>query len=126
MYKNFIDMPVWEKSMEIAEKLFFLTENLPSKEDYGLTSQIRRAALSISANIAEGFGRFHTNDKIKFYYYARGSAFETQNHLIYGMRVNYFKKDDIENIELLISELNSSLNKIIVSLRNNNSEESLC
>ena len=49
-----------------------ITEELPNKEDYGLTSQIRRAALSIPANIAEGFGRKHTKDKLNFYYDSRG------------------------------------------------------
>jgi four helix bundle protein len=53
-------MPVWQHAMEIAERVFSATEHLPKKEDYGLTSQVRRSALSISANLAEGFGRSHT------------------------------------------------------------------
>jgi four helix bundle protein len=66
-------MPVWKIAMEIAEKVFNLTIDLPKKEDYGLTSQLRRAAVSISANIAEGFGRKTSADKRKFYDYSRGS-----------------------------------------------------
>ena len=62
-------MPVWQDAMQIATKIFKLTEILPKKEDYGFTSQIRRSALSISANIAEAFGRNHTADKINFYYF---------------------------------------------------------
>jgi len=54
--KSFEDMPVWQKAMKLAVDVFGLTKNLPRNEDYGLTSQIRRAALSVSANIAEGFG----------------------------------------------------------------------
>jgi four helix bundle protein len=50
-------MPVWQKAMHLAEQVFVVTEPLPRKEDYGLTSQMRRSALSVSANIAEGFGR---------------------------------------------------------------------
>jgi len=59
-------MPVWQLAMEIAVKSHALTDTLPKKEDYGFTSQIRRSALSISANIAEGFGRKHTLDKVNF------------------------------------------------------------
>ncbi|MCK4333142.1 MAG: four helix bundle protein [Thermoplasmatales archaeon] len=72
MYKSFKDMSIWQEAMNIAEQIFRITDNLPKKEDYGFTSQIRRAALSISANIAEAYGRSHTADKINFYYFARG------------------------------------------------------
>ncbi len=58
--------------MGIAEAIHNCTDNLPRKEDYGFTSQIRRSSLSISANIAEGFGRNHTLDKSNFYYIAKG------------------------------------------------------
>ncbi len=54
MHKSFKEMPVWQLVMEVSEKIFYLTKDLPRNEDYGLTSQIRRSALSISANIAEG------------------------------------------------------------------------
>jgi four helix bundle protein len=67
-FNSFEEMPVWQKAMELAVKIHKCTENLPRKEDYGLTAQIRRAALSASANIAEGFGRKHTKDKLNFYY----------------------------------------------------------
>ncbi len=103
--------------MQIAVDVFALTENLPRKEDYGLTSQIRRSALSISDNIAEGFGRQSSPDKIKFYIYSRGSANETKNQLIYGNRVGYF---DNEKVALLISNILTiieSLNKLMKSLR---------
>ena len=91
MYKSFKEMPVWQEAMAIAEEVFRLTKDFPKKEDYGLTSQLRRAPLSISANIAEGFGRNHALDKMKFYHYARGSAMETENHLEYAKRVGYLE-----------------------------------
>ena len=69
---------------------------LPAREDYGLTSQLRRAAVSISANIAESFGRRTKNDKIKFYDYANASAYETKSLLIYGNKVNYFTEENIK------------------------------
>lgn len=117
MYKSFREMPIWQEAMEIAEMVFQITESLPKKEDYGLTSQIRRAALSIPANIAEAFGRYHVNDKINFYYFARGSIAETQNHLEYGFRVGYFNQEDIKSIDLKLSNLYESINRLIKSLK---------
>lgn len=78
-YTDFTQMPVWIISMEIGEEIFLLSEVLPRKEDYALTSQIRRSAESISANIAEGFGRGGVREKINFYRYSRGSAMETKS-----------------------------------------------
>jgi four helix bundle protein len=89
-YNSFEDMPVWQNAMDLAVRIHNLTERLPRKEDYGLTSQIRSSGLSVSGNISEGFGRKHTNDKLKFYYNARGSLAETKNHLIYGSKVGVF------------------------------------
>lgn len=110
-------MPIWNEAMEIAELVFRLTELLPKKEDYGLTSQIRRAALSISANIAEAFGRYHINDKINFYYFSRGSIAETQSHFEYGVRVGYFNQEDVKSIDLKLSNLYESINRLIKSLK---------
>ncbi len=72
-FSSFEEMPVWQKAMELSVKAFKLTENLPRKEDYGLTSQMRRSGLSVPGNIAEGFGRKHTKDKLDFYYDSNGS-----------------------------------------------------
>jgi hypothetical protein len=77
VYQTFKEMPIWQKAMEIAEEIHKITDNLPKKEDYGFTSQIRRAALSIPSNIAEAYGRHHIADKINFYYMSRGSLTET-------------------------------------------------
>jgi four helix bundle protein len=68
--------------MDLATRIFEITQSLPHKEDYGLTSQIRRAALSVSGNLAEGFGGNHTKDKLNFYFASRGSLAESKNHLI--------------------------------------------
>lgn len=115
-YNSFEKMPVWQKAMSLAVKIFDLTEKLPRKEDFGLTSQIRRSGLSVSGNLAEGFGRKHTKDKLNFYYNSRGSLSETKNHMIYGHRVGYFaQKEFTENISL-IEEIWKELNFLIVSL----------
>ena len=100
-------------AMELAVKIFKLTETLPRKEDYGLTSQIRRAALSIPGNIAEGFGRKHTKDKLNFYYDSRASLAEAKSHLIYGQRVGYFNQVEYEDVEGLISCIWKEINMLI-------------
>ena len=116
-YNSFIDMPVWKKSMALSNKIFDLTAKLPKKEDYGLTSQIRRSALSVSGNIAEGFGRNHTKDKLNFYYDARGSLSETKNHLIYGRNVAYFNEEDYKEHNALIEDIWKELNYLIANLK---------
>ncbi|MFQ6609940.1 MAG: four helix bundle protein [Fidelibacterota bacterium] len=103
--------------MQLAVDVFNLTDTLPKKEDYGFTSQIRRSALSISANIAEAFGRNHTSDKINFYYYARGSITETISHLEYGTRVNYITNKRKKDMVNTLLKLQKGINQIIASLR---------
>jgi four helix bundle protein len=110
-------MPVWQEAMAVAERVFVLTDNLPRKEDYGFTSQIRRAALSISANIAEAFGRSHTLDKVNFYHIARGSVTETQSHLEYGKRVGYLAESAAQDLSDRLETIHSDLNKVISALR---------
>jgi four helix bundle protein len=110
-------MPVWQEAMEVAEQVFAITDELPRKEDYGFTSQIRRAALSVSANIAEAFGRNHTLDKVNFYYIARGSVTETQSHIEYGRRVGYLESKSAEGLSARLSAIYNDLNKVIIALR---------
>jgi four helix bundle protein len=117
MYNDFTDMPVWKIAMDIAEEIFKITAGLPKNEDYGLTSQLRRAVVSISANIAEAYGRTGKADKNKFYDYARGSAYETKSLLLYGVAVNYFSQNQIDEINKRIEEVIHSLNKIKLTLK---------
>ena len=103
--------------MATAEQVFALTDRLPRKEDYGFTSQVRRAALSISANIAEAFGRNHTLDKINFYFVARGSLTETQSHLEYGRRVGYIDPTSAQELDSSLALIHNDLNGVIATLR---------
>jgi len=118
VYKSFKDMPIWQNAISVAEDIFKLTENLPKKEDYGLTSQLRRAALSISSNIAEAYGRHHISDKINFYYFSRGSVTETQSQLEYANRVGYVDKDTSDILIKKLGQIYNDINKIIVTFRN--------
>ena len=115
MYTSFTEMPVWQKAHQLSIEIFKITANLPRSEDYGLTSQIRRSLNSVSANIAEGFGRSTKKDKANFYIIARGSSYETQNHLLYGRKVGYFDELITEKLFSEYSDLIYELNKIINS-----------
>lgn len=116
MYKSFTEMPVWQKGHKLSIEVFNLTINLPRSEDYSLTSQIRRASSSVPANISEAFGRKTKKDKSNFYVIARGSLFETQNHLLYGEGVGYFRKDIVDDLIQQYNNLVYEINKIISSL----------
>ena len=109
-------MPVWQKAHKLAADVFTLTINLPRSEDYGLTSQIRKSSNGAAACIAEGFGRSTKKDKSNFYIIARGSSFETQNHLLYGNKVGYFESLITNRLFDEFNELIHELNKLIKSL----------
>ena len=80
--KSFEDLEVWQKGKTLTIRIYEIAAHFPKDEVYGITSQIKRAALSVPANIAEGFGRYHFLDKAKFYLNARGSLYELKSHLI--------------------------------------------
>ncbi|MFZ1313458.1 MAG: four helix bundle protein [Chitinophagaceae bacterium] len=115
-YHDFTEMPVWQLATEIVKDVYKLTEKLPKREDYALCGQLRSAAVSISGNIAEGFGRGHKKDKINFYYYSRGSACEVRSHLLAGKAANYFEDQEIEIIIAKCLKISEELNRIIKGL----------
>lgn len=77
--KSFEDLEVWQKGKTLTLRIYDIGTHFPKDEVYGITSQIKRAALSVPANIAEGFGRYHFLDKAKFYLNARGSLYELKS-----------------------------------------------
>ena len=109
-------MPVWQNAHKLAFEVFYLTINLPRSEDYGLTSQIRKSSNGVAACIAEGFGRSSKRDKSNFYVIARGSSFETQNHLLYGNKAGYFESQITQRLYMEYNGLIFELNKIVKSL----------
>lgn len=120
MIKNFYDFPVWQESRKLILTIYKITIKFPKNEQYGLISQIRKAAISVSANIAEGFGRFHYKDKIKFYLQAKGSLLEVQNYIFLAQDLKYIDK---ENARMIFKQCNNILfqiNSIIKKNRNLN------
>lgn len=116
MYNSFRDMPVWQHSLDLSSEVFTISQDLPKSEDYGLTSQIRRSANSVTASIAEAFGRKTKKDKSHFYIISRGSAYETQSHILYGIKVGYFNETNVDKLLTNYNELIHELNKILKTL----------
>ncbi len=96
--KSFTDLNVWKESHKLVLMVYRITDSFPPKETYSLVSQMRRAATSITANIAEGFGRQTYKEKAQFYYLAQGSLLELKNFIIISKDVGYFKNIDYNRI----------------------------
>ena len=101
-YQRFEDLPVWQKAMELAEKVYDLTEAEGFKASFSLRDQIERAAISVSNNIAEGFERGTTNELLAFIYVARGSSGEVRSMLCFMERRKAFQVFQISNIKFEI------------------------
>jgi len=91
---HFTDLEAWKINHELVLLIYKTSSAFPIAEKFGLTSQLRRAASSITANLAEGWGRFHFPDKVRFFHLARGSNMETQNHLILARDLGYLKEKE--------------------------------
>ena len=115
--KSFEDLEVWKIGKEITLQIYKLTQNFPKDEIFGMTSQIRRAASSVPANIAEGFGRYHYLDKAKFYLNARGSLYELKSHLLISKELGFVKEGDYDAILRTIEELAVAINNLINKTR---------
>jgi four helix bundle protein len=104
MIKTHKDLDVWKKSIEFVTTVYLITENFPKSELYGLTSQIRRAAISIPSNIAEGATRSHKTEIRQFLFVSLASAAEVETQLIISGNLKYL---DLTKQESLIADLNS-------------------
>lgn len=117
--RNFWDLETWQLAHDCTKQLYTLTVSFPNEERYGLVSQIRRASSSVGANIAEGFDRYHFNDKIRFYHIARGSLSEVMNFILLSKDLSYI--DDVTARGLLEKtiQIRKLLNGMIRSIRKN-------
>ncbi|MGC4036496.1 MAG: four helix bundle protein [Chitinophagaceae bacterium] len=102
--KNYKELIVWQKGIELVKKLYQLTKQFPPDERYGLISQMSRAVVSIPANIAEGSSRNSDKDYARFLQIALGSAFEVQTYLIIAKELNFSPVKAIEEIEIMTEE----------------------
>ncbi len=118
--KNFYDLEVWRKGHELVLEIYKITKEFPKDELYGVVSQLRRAASLITANIAEGFARFHFKDKIKFYHQSRGSAAEVQNFLLLAKDLSYISPNTCSVLGENTNDIIRLLNGLIRSCGNQN------
>lgn len=113
--KDFKDLIVWQKSMILVELVYKLSAKLPRQEDFGLASQIKRSAVSIPSNIAEGKSRSSRKDFAQFVFISRGSVFELETQLLLLERIF---KISTQNERDLCIEIGKMLSAIITKLRN--------
>lgn len=102
MGKQYTELDVWTKSRSLANKVYEITKGFPKEEIFGLTSQMRRAAVAVPSNIAEGCGRQHSKDAIQFFFVARGSLYELETQLYIASDQNYLS---VENSALCFEEI---------------------
>ena len=114
--KSYKDLIIWKRSMDLVVSIYRITEDFPSKESFGLISQMRRASVSIPSNIAEGYGRQSTGSYAQFLSIARGSLFELETQIEICIRLNYFKKIESVNLLAEIIEISKMISSIISKL----------
>ena len=102
--KTFEDLEVWQKSRQLTLDIYQLTKKFPTDERYGLISQMRRASISVSSNIAEGFARQQTRDKERFYVMASASLSELLSQLIVSEDLKYITQEELTNSKVLLTE----------------------
>lgn len=112
----FENLEVWHKSMSLAKVVYELTVDFPKSELYGLSSQLQRAVVSISSNIAEGSVRFSAREQSRFYEVAYGSLMETLSQLILAEKLDYVNKEQLEEIRLEIGSISRMLNALAKSI----------
>ena len=113
---NYEKYEVWQKAMDFAENVYGLIRRLPLEERYALSNQMRRAAVSIPSNIAEGYSRGSDKEFIGFLYIARGSTAELETQLKLCVRFNYFSLEDIFDSMHFCTKVQMMLNALIRSI----------
>lgn len=117
MSGTYADLKVWQAAMDLVTRVYRLSGRFPKDEMYGLTSQLRRAAVSIPSNIAEGKGRSSDRELTQFLCHARGSLFEIETQLEIAERLTYITKEESESLRCEATRVGQMLNGLIRSVR---------
>jgi four helix bundle protein len=117
MIKNYSELVVWQKAMDLTAQVYELTKRLPKEEIYGITSQMRRAAVSIPSNIAEGHERHSRKEFTHFISIAQGSKAELETQLLLCVKIGYLIDTDISGIINLLHEVGKMLTTLAGRLR---------
>jgi four helix bundle protein len=114
---TFKDLNVWKEGHLLVLAVYTITKTFPKEEKYGLTDQMRRCAVSITSNVAEGFSRQGKKEKIQFYYTAKGSLTELNNQSIIAKDVGYINNDTFTDVEKQINKVGKILTGLIKSTK---------
>ncbi len=115
---NFKDLNVWKKARQLVQEVYLITAKFPKEEKFGLTSQIRRSAISIPSNIAEGCGRKTQKDFCKFLYIAQASSFEFETQLMLSLDLGFIDNAAFGKHSNELNEIQKMLNGLINSIEN--------
>ncbi len=115
--ESYKDLEVWKKGVQFSIEIYAVTRDFPSNEIYGITSQLRRAAAAVPANIAEGYGRESTGNYLQFLRIARGSLNETETFLYIAQGLKYLDKSTLNALLEKSTELGKMLNSLIKKLK---------
>lgn len=115
--RSYKDLTVWQKAREFVKKIYVVSKGFSREETYGLTQQIRRAAISVPSNIAEGYGRGSRKDYVRFLHMARGSLYELETQLFLAQDMEYLSPATSEPILGAVADCSRLLNGLIASLQ---------
>lgn len=118
--RSFTDLNAWKEGHLLVLTIYKMTKLFPTTENFGLISQIRRASVSITSNIAEGFSRNSNKEKIQFYYTALGSLNEVQNQLLISSDLEYINQQLFKEVSYQTVIVSKLINGLIKSLKNHN------
>ena len=116
--QNFTDLEAWKVAHKLVIGIYKLTQKYPHGEQFGIVNQMRRAAVSITSNIAEGFSRMSLKEKAQFYAIAKGSLTEIENQLIISRDIRYMSAEDFERIESEVRQTNRLITGLLKYARN--------
>jgi four helix bundle protein len=111
--KTYSELDVWQQARMLVKQIYELSKNSPKDEQFGLTTQVRRAAVSIPSNIAEGCGRNHTKDSIQFFFVARGSLYEVETQLLIALDLGFITENESNSVTEQITRCKKLLNGFI-------------
>ena len=116
MLKNYKELKVWQKAYQLCLRIYEITKNFPKEERYGLVSQIRRSAISVPSNIAEGYGRKTVGEYIQALNIAYGSYCELETQVLISRDLRYIKAEDLEMLQKDLGDVERMLKGLIKSL----------
>ena len=113
---DYKDLVAWQRAMDVGLQVYKATESFPSSEKYGLTSQLRRASVSVASNIAEGYGRGSTRDYLRFLRAARGSLYEVETQLLFAQQLEFVSSQACEQLRSRLKDVARVLAGLIRSV----------